>query len=309
MKMKWIDNAKKYRTDKWLESALYHPEQGYYRKREKEPGGSGDFYTPIHLSNILAKMINLKFRKNKYDKIFEFGGGDGYFAEQFKNLEKNINYTIVDWGGSPNIKTINPNDHLENKKTHENCLILGIEILDALPARRFIFSKGYWYEEYWIFKDEKWNNRWEKIKKNNVFLKKIKQPIENKILEYQPDLKKFLLELKSKFKKSSFIFIDYGIHEFYGDTLRGFEGHKQLKPFVNPGRTDWTTDVRWNFFEDISAKNNFKNVKIKTLTNFSLPFLEEIVKPDMSYKDKMALKELISPFGMGESFQVATGDI
>ena len=49
--------------------------------------------------------------------------------------------------------------------------------------------------------------------------------------------------------------------------------------------------------------------KFLNLFNFSLPFLEEIVKPDMSYKDKMALKELISPFGMGESFQVATGDI
>ncbi|MBG97782.1 hypothetical protein CL659_01500 [bacterium] len=309
MKMEWIDNTKKYRTDKWLEIALYHPEKGYYRKREKEPGGSGDFYTPIHLSDILAKMIALKFEKKKHDKVFEFGGGDGYFAGQFQNLKKNTDYTIIDWVDSKNTKTINPNKHLESKKAYRNCLIVGIEILDAFPARRFLFSKGDWHEEHWVFKDEKWTNQWEKIKKNNTFLKNIKKPDGDKILEYQPNLKRFLSGLKNKFKKSSFIFIDYGIYEPYGDTLRGFEGHKQLKPFSSPGKTDWTTDVRWNFFEDECSKNDFKNIKIKTLTNFSLPLLEEIVKPDMSYKDKMALKELISPFGMGESFQVATGDI
>ncbi len=307
--MKWIDENKTYRTDNWMETALYHPQKGYYRTRKKEPGASGDFHTPIHLSNILAKMISIEFEKKNYKKIVEFGGGDGYFANQILQLKKIEKYTIVDWPNSEskNTETVKPEEYFQKGK-QEKTLILGIEFLDSFPSRRFKFKKE-WLEEYWFYENRKWTNKWKKIEKINNFLQEIQNPKEDKIIEFHPFLEKFLKKLKKSFKKSSFIFLDYGKNEIYGDSLRGFISHKQILPFSKPGETDWTTHVRWKRFEHLAKKHDLKNLEIKTLTNFSLDKLEKIFQEDDSYKNRMSAKELISPFGMGEVFQVATGDI
>ena len=116
--MKWLNKNKTYRTDEWMETALYHPERGYYRKRENEPGASGDFYTPIHLSNIFAKMVCIEIEKKGYKKIVEFGGGDGYFANQITALKKIKDYTIVDWAKNSDIETIRPQEYFKKRKKH-----------------------------------------------------------------------------------------------------------------------------------------------------------------------------------------------
>ncbi len=305
--MKWFNENTTYRTDEWMEIALYHPEKGYYRKRKNEPGASGDFYTPIHLSNIFAKMISIEVEKRGYKKIVEFGGGDGYFANQIIQLKKIENYTIVDWVENSDIKTIKPQDYFK-KGIEKEALILGIEFLDAFPTRRFKFKKD-WLEEYWFYDNGKWKNDWRGIEKVNSFLKNMNNPIENEILEFHPSLEKFIKNLKENFRNSSFIFLDYGKEGIYGDSLRGFRNHQQISPFSNPGETDWTTDVRWGRFSKLAKRHGLKNLEIKTLTNFSLDKLEKIFTEDASYKSRMSAKELISPFGMGEVFQVATGEI
>ena len=308
--MKWLNKNKTYRTDEWMEAALYHPERGYYRKRENEPGASGDFYTPIHLSNIFAKMVCIEIEKKGYKKIVEFGGGDGYFANQITALKKIKDYTIVDWAKNSDIETIRPQEYFK-KNIQKESLILGIEFLDAFPARRFKLEKK-WLEEYWFYDSGKWKNKWRDVEKMNDFLKNLKSPRKNEIIEFHPSLEKFIKNLKQNFKNSSFLFLDYGKKSIHGDSLRGFKNHKQISPFSNPGETDWTTDVRWGRFSDLSKKHDLKNLKIKTLTNFSLDKIEsseKIFMEDNSYKNRMSMKELISPFGMGEVFQVATGDI
>jgi SAM-dependent MidA family methyltransferase len=71
----------------FMELALYHPDDGYYMKKQTKIGKKGDFYTSSSVSPIFAEMIASIFINLIDDKvvqpvIVELGGGNGSFARQ-----------------------------------------------------------------------------------------------------------------------------------------------------------------------------------------------------------------------------------
>ena len=95
--------------DKFIDSALYHPKNGYYM--QKIPFGQhGDFITAPNISKIFSEMIFLwlisyweKFHTNRKINIVELGAGNGEMmfqilktAERFSKFKSSSNFIIYE---------------------------------------------------------------------------------------------------------------------------------------------------------------------------------------------------------------------
>ncbi len=153
----------------FMESALYHPEYGYYTKNSAGIGKTGDFYTSSHLHPVFGAMLGRQMYEMwetmglpENFKIVEMGAGMGYLAQDImeylkgftgarghggkgkEDFYKSFRYTIVEI--SPHLKAkqqellkdfsgmVNWVSDLSELKTFTGCF-LSNELLDAFPVR------------------------------------------------------------------------------------------------------------------------------------------------------------------------------
>jgi len=93
----------------FMETALYHPEQGYYMAKREKIGASGDFYTSCCLGPVFGAMIGKQLAEmwqlsgDAEFTVVEFGAGDGtlchdildYFREH-TSLYDGLRYVIIE---------------------------------------------------------------------------------------------------------------------------------------------------------------------------------------------------------------------
>src|SRR6185436_11838029 len=72
----------------FMETALYHPEHGYYRRARDPFGRSGDFYTAEQLQPVFGILIAARIREMFVEMgspadftVVELGAGRGEMAE------------------------------------------------------------------------------------------------------------------------------------------------------------------------------------------------------------------------------------
>lgn len=162
----------------FINLALYHPEFGYYQK--KNPFGmGGDFVTSPQISSLFNEVISLffiyQFKKNwkegKKIHFLELGAGNGFFIKDFLTLVSkvptmaaNLEVTLVEiseklqaeqrekikeFEGKINVKwEKNTLDALEQIPDSEDTLIFVFsnEFFDAFPINQFIKHEGKWHE-------------------------------------------------------------------------------------------------------------------------------------------------------------------
>lgn len=150
----WISFAR------YMEMALYEPGLGYYSHGGEILGWRGDFVTAPEISTLfgqtLARSIQPFFAQSA-PRILEIGAGSGRLAFDMLNalaLQDIIpeQYDILDLSGSlrqqqqemlapfPQVRWI---DSLPEAFTG---VILGNEVLDAMPVQRVAKKEGKWYE-------------------------------------------------------------------------------------------------------------------------------------------------------------------
>ncbi|MBC8515330.1 SAM-dependent methyltransferase [bacterium] len=289
------------RTDLWIEAALYDPKRGYYRNDRREPGADGDFHTPVHLGGVLGRVLALSLAHSP--GVIEVGGGNGKLAKAILTHQPQLLYRVVDYSrpppGAPWIQE-SPESPISPLR---GGTLLGVELLDALPIRRFRKSECI-EEEYWVF-DSSWEPQWLPTDEEGSSLFHSVPPGEG-ILEIRPSLESLLTTWTRCVPQGRILFVDYGAPTGWRDSLRGFRGHQQVPPFSKPGYTDWTATVSWKRIQSLLEKGGW-TTEVQTLTLWLLdqvePLWEEL---SFSPQEQLAFKELISPLGLGETFQVLT---
>lgn len=161
----------------WMDLALYHPEWGYYSRRDggpgfREVGREGDFFTSVSvgetfgllLAHRIARAWELDFRKETPFVIVEQGGHDGRLArdilmgleETGTLLRDQVEYRIVE--PRPTLRGIlerkigeNPIPGLTVVPSLEAArapvgVFLCNELLDAFPVDLLVFEGGCWKE-------------------------------------------------------------------------------------------------------------------------------------------------------------------
>ncbi len=148
--------------DRFMEMALYTPGWGYYandlRKFGLLPGGGSDFVTAPELSprfgQALARQLREALQATGTTEVWEFGAGSGALAQQIlEALPQLERYTIVDLSGSlrqrqhDRLQAFAGKVHWAGElPAHIRGVVIGNEVLDAMPVRLLARLGGVWHE-------------------------------------------------------------------------------------------------------------------------------------------------------------------
>ncbi len=328
-----IQKAKPIGFDEFMDLALYHPVQGYYRAGRQKFGEQGDFITAPETSDLfgfcLARQC-MQVLDGKND-ILEFGAGSGVLATQILpelarlgQLPKT--YYILELSAElqqrqkRTINTMPPK--LGNTVVWLNTLpqdfsgiVIANEVLDAMPAKRLIKQFTHFSELgvgcqndqlVWQVFNQVYTN--DKILPNNVS--------EGWITETNPRAAAWIDALSTVIKQGLVLLIDYGMNkdEYFHPqrgrgTLRCYYQHQASDdPFVHIGKQDITTSVNFSDIAQQAKNSGFEIGGYATQAMFliALGIDEYLTQTDKNKHIDWAqqIKQLVLPNAMGESFKV-----
>ena len=149
--------------DRFMALALYAPGLGYYAndlaKFGAMPQSGSDFVTAPELTplfgQLLAAQVAQALAQTGTDEVWEFGAGSGALALQLLDTlgEAVRRYTIVDLSGSLRERqrqTLAPHADklrwLDALPEAFDGVVVGNEVLDAMPVQLLARVNGQWYE-------------------------------------------------------------------------------------------------------------------------------------------------------------------
>ncbi len=323
----------------FMETALYHPEYGYYTCLDS--GVAPDFYTSPEISPAfgyaVAEQIKqmMEFRgliENDTFTIIEMGGGSGKLAlqilERLSGSGCSMNYIMVEI--SPALKSLqkkNLSSCADNVtwssweelfREHEtlNGVILGNEFIDALPFRRFRGTEEGVMEICVGISADGFTEVL--AEPDKAFTARLPVLAPEQEIEFSGDAAVWLKEASELMNRGFLLLFDYGESEESlireGGTVRGFKGHTVSPDCLSaPGTADITASVNFSFLEREAVKCGFETAGYTGQGNFlmSVGILDLVSSMDFEKfsRDKMGfmlgIKRLIMPDGLGESHKAA----
>jgi SAM-dependent MidA family methyltransferase len=224
--------------DRFMALALYAPGLGYYanesRKFGQMPSSGSDFVTAPELTPLfgqtLAVQVAEALQKTGTDEIWEFGAGSGALALQLLDALAAMGvpvtrYRIVDLSGTLRVRqqeTLASHagkvEWLDALPEAMQGVVVGNEVLDAMPVHLLVRTKGDWFERgvvastdvaegedasIWAWEDRPTERR---------------PPLEiegehNYLTEIHPQAEAFVATLADRLTRGAAFFIDYGFPE------------------------------------------------------------------------------------------------
>ena len=319
---------------RYMELALYAPGLGYYASGTAKLGAAGDFVTAPELTPLfgrtLARPIAEVLNQTGGDLI-ELGAGSGRLAldlllelETLESLPER--YLILEV--SPDLRA-RQRALLNGKAAHllarvawlDNLpdavtgVVLGNEVLDALPAHLLYRGGGSWLERGVIWDEGfAWEDR---VLAEGVLPTALPEQ-EGYLTEVCPAATALVASLAERLRHGMLVFLDYGFPraEFYHPqrhmgTLRVHYRHHSLDdPFYLPGLADITAHVD---FSAVAAAGRAAGLDLLGYTSQShflinaglLDLLGEMDPNTLAYlRAASAAQKLLQPTEMGELFKV-----
>ena len=335
---------------RFMELALYTPGLGYYATEKPIFGDQGDFVTAPELTPLFSRAIAQQVKQvleslDDQGDILEFGAGSGVMAcDILMELEKlgclPKHYYISEISPSlqqrqhTRITTYAP--HLidrvrwikELPKTFKG-VILGNELLDALPTHRVQFeSNGSHKELYVTFNNQQleWvadepssnslKSLLDKVYKNNQQNIDMAGHYQSEINLANIDWVKSISDI---LEQGVVILIDYGFSEdeFYraerneGSLMCHYKHRAHNNPLTHVGLQDLTSHVNFTQVAETAFESGMDILGFTTQTYFLLGcglenLLNEIDINDskLFIAETQPVKQLILPDEMGELFKV-----
>ena len=328
-------NSKPIGFDVFMNLALYSPKNGYYRSNASVIGRQGDFITAPETSDLFGYSLARQCKQilNKNSCILEFGAGNGVLATQILFELARLNalpkkYYIIELSAKlkkqqyDTISKVLPElvdnvEWLSELPKNFSGIVIANEVLDAMPAKRLMFSDGSFYElgvDYiegqfqWCLFDEPYSGL-------------IKIPTVNFIEGYKTEINLLALSwiesLYGTMTDGIVLLIDYGMDrtEYFHPqrsegTLRCYYKHKASDdPFENIGKQDITTSVNFSDVADRACDAGFEVLGYSNQAMFLLSLgIEDYLSQEKDEENRIQLaqqiKQLILPSAMGESFKV-----
>jgi SAM-dependent MidA family methyltransferase len=326
--------------DRFMALALYAPQLGYYSARTQPIGlmasSGSDFVTAPQLSpyfsRTLARSIHEALKESKTDEVWEFGAGTAQMAFEILSMlgDSIKRYVIVEV--SSHLREVQAK-RLEAFKgkvvwlgelpDHFSGVVVGNEVLDAMPVKLLHRVSGQWYEmgvtsqEFHHVQESSPNSLaepiWQWVKRETPY----RPPIEisgahDYLTEIHPQGEAFIKTLADRLQKGVVFLIDYGFpeHEYYHEqrssgTLMCHQGHlADSNPLLAVGQKDITAHVNFTSMA-LSAQDAGMSVLGYTsqahfLINSGLLALLE----NANSSERAMAQKLITEHEMGELFKV-----
>ena len=247
--------------------ALYAPGLGYYantsRKFGTMPSSGSDFVTAPELSplfgRVLARQVEQALQATGTDEVWEFGAGSGALALQLLDAlgGRVRRYTIVDLSGSLRARQRERLLAHAGKLVWADALpdrmqgvIVGNEVLDAMPVQLLHFDGSGWLERGVVLRDGAlaWGERTTPMSAPFEA-----PPAAGTVTEVHPQAEAFIATLAERLARGAAFFIDYGFPqaEYYhpqrtGGTLMCHRAHRvDADPLRDLGLKDITAHVNF----------------------------------------------------------------
>jgi SAM-dependent MidA family methyltransferase len=294
---------------RFMETALYHPEHGYYRRAQDPFGKHGDFFTAEQIQPVFGILIAARIRQlwRRMDEprdftVVELGAGRREMAEAFGEWR----YAGVDLDGG----------ELPERFTG---VVFCNEFFDALPVEVAEFSGGVFLRRLVDFDGERF--RWRlggevPEEEQRYYRAYYPRPEEGRWYEANLEAAHWLRRIAKTLEAGFVLSVDYGYTRaesvrFPEGTLMGYRRHTAHEDVLAaPGERDITAHVNFTALREVGAEHGFVTERFETLAQALLAAgeadqfaaaLGAADSPD-NLRRRMQLKTLL--FGMGETFRV-----
>ena len=334
---------------KYMELALYYPGLGYYSAGARKFGAEGDFITAPELGGGFAFALanagaSVLAQLDPSAVWFEIGAGTGALAE--KTLLR-----LQELGQLPRQYWIlEPSADLRERQQHRlqeslpadlfaRCLwldappedpwqgvLVANEVIDALPATRFIIEQGEVFEECIAVDDRQQFSRVMRPADGLVggAVRHVERNLQREFedgycSEILPQLPYWVQAIAGTMSRGGMLYIDYGYPraEFYlperddGTLICHYRHRVHGDYFLWPGLQDLTASVDFTALAEAGVSAGFKLAGYCSQSSFLLHNgLAEYIagvegNPDevSRYRENQHIKKLVMPGEMGERFQ------
>ena len=326
---------------RYMELCLYDPEHGYYSRNAEQFGKAGDFYTSSDVHALFGRLLARQFDEMwqvlgcpDHIMLRELGPGRGLFAQdvldwsekKFPDFYGALRYLLEE--RSPALRQrieVTLSRHLKSGKAVLQSsgdlsapnIVFANEFFDALPVE-VVSSEG-------SLRIGSPNGRlvetWAPTSPSELeFLDRYSiHPEPGERVEV-PLQSQAYMSAAAKIERGFVIAIDYGytreeqLAGRYRGTLKAIRQHSVSdNPYEAPGEQDITAEVNFTALAAAAGKQGMQAQKVITQSKFLLGIGEGTEFADAfadcrlrqeRAKVALQLKHLVTPAGMGESFQV-----
>ena len=312
--------------DRYMALALYQPGLGYYANASRKfglgPGSGSDFVTAPEMSPLFGRALAAQVRQGLQAgasaAVMEFGAGSGALAGQLLDALGDAvqTYAIVDLSG-----TLRQRQQarlarfggrvrwLDRLPVAFEGVIVGNEVLDAMPVQLLHFDGAQWLERGVVPSGDgfAWADR----------PTALRPPLDGGLIpgsvtEIHPQAEAYIRSVAAMLRRGLALFIDYGFpeHEYYlpqrlGGTLMCHQAHRaDANPLLAVGEKDITAHVNFTGIalaaQDAGLAVAGYTSQARFLLNCGLvPLLEAA-----NLAQRTMAQRLINEHEMGELFKV-----
>ena len=316
--------------DRFMASALYAPNLGYYSARTQPIGlmasSGSDFVTAPQMSpyfsRSLARSIEEALLATQTEEVWEFGAGTAQMAfEILTTLGDKINrYVIVEV--SSHLKEVQAQQlqafkdkvvWMEELPEHFSGVVVGNEVLDAMPVKLIERRSGVWME-LGVGRDlQSTELKLDWAPRPTDLSPPIDIPGEHDYLtEIHPQAEAFIKTLAERLQRGVVFLIDYGFpeREYYheqrsGGTLMCHQAHQaDSNPLIAVGQKDITAHVNFTGMALAAQDSAMAVLGYTTQAHFLINSGLLDLLESASLEEKAMAQKLITEHEMGELFKV-----
>ena len=312
--------------DRFMALSLYAPGLGYYandsRKFGRMPDSGSDFVTAPEMTPLFGRTLALQVAealgRTGTREVFEFGAGTGALALQLLDAlgERIDRYRIVDLSGSLRARQqealaahAGKVEWLTEWPAEMRGVVVGNEVLDAMPVQLLVRSRGVWHERGVQGGADgfEWADRPTDLRPPVAI-----EGDHDYLTEIHPQAEAFVATLAERLKQGAAFFIDYGFPEaeyyhpqrFMG-TVMCHRGHRaDADPLVEVGEKDVTAHVN---FTSIALAGQEAGLAVLGYCSQARFLLNAGIVPMMaaaSLAERAMAARLVHEHEMGELFKV-----
>ncbi|MGV7208144.1 class I SAM-dependent methyltransferase [Oxalobacteraceae bacterium A2-2] len=326
---------------RYMELALYAPDLGYYSGGSAKLGPDGDFTTAPELTPLFGAALAqaaAAIIAQSAPNILEFGAGSGQLAHDVLaelgaagvQVQR---YAIVDLSGElrarqqDKLAAFPQVEWLDRMPESWDGVVLGNEVLDAMPVQLVRKHEGGWQELHVTVRDGRF--AWEPLPAGAELLAQVARQIPEP--DYLPDgwtsevhgpscgFMASLARMLERGRGGAAILIDYGFpaHEYYlgqrdgGTLMCHYRHHAHADPFYYPGLQDVTAHVDFTAAALAAQDHGAEVLGYFSQAGFLLGagIGELLLRTDPDdarayLPQSKAVHKLVSPAEMGELFKV-----
>ncbi|APA86334.1 class I SAM-dependent methyltransferase [Paraburkholderia sprentiae WSM5005] len=335
--------------DRYMERALYAPGLGYYsggaRKFGLRADDGSDFVTAPELSPLfaatLARPVAEALEASGTRNVMEFGAGTGKLAAGLLNALDTLgaefdSYSIVDLSGELRERQretiaasapalVGKVRWLDALPARFEGVVIGNEVLDAMPVRLFAHSGGVWHERGVVSRDGAFafDDRPVAAAADLALLTEIDATRDHTgddyVTETHEAARAFTRTICTMLARGAILLIDYGFprHEYYhgqraqGTLMCHYRHRAHGDPFLYPGLQDITAHVDFTGIAEAGVETGADLLGFTSQARFLLnagvtEALGELDPADTArfLPAANAVQKLLSEAEMGELFKV-----